>query len=491
MIHKTTSTSSIVSPCGKMCEVVLQGDYPVVGHFGDDSARLVRCSHCGYMVFDPLPTEEMLTAYYTGEYWDPERSAAEARTTYELKDFSETVATIKNAWTAIGGDITKLKVHDIGCGYGGVVNALTMADVKAIGTDLSETSIAAANQNKNHSVYRRTLEEHLPSAEAKGVNMFFMSHSLEHMPRPRDVLQQVRDALPNQGLALIRVPNGAYIAAMLSRYVDYTWFQYPAHIHYFTPASAYSLFEASGLHILDVRTLVREDHQEQLWGKLFGKEPRQLPDRIAILKALADNGLAMELQIIACRNDSSLCEASPFTGGLPRDGYYEIPGNAETWRDSNVVTQAQAEFVTGGKAGADAPWQYSYQAIDGKIYEPSWDAKQTCWIAPDGSRLHSNYTFSSPDVEFRLSKAIRSGQSVVRVRAEACLPYGEKGNTAINVYRNGDFIDNKVGMAGSRETLSILLRVSEGDVVTIGFEVKNSEWPSLYYGAAVEAVSIR
>lgn len=486
-----TLVNTTKSPCGKSCELVIQGGYPIVGHYRDDRAPMVRCTQCGYMAFDPMPTEEMLNAFYSGEYWEPEQSAGEAQRVYENGDFSGTVAAIREAWRAVGGAANELKVHDIGCGYGGVVYALNRDGVAATGSDLSITAIAAANASGNQNVFRRTLDEHLASSEAVGVNMFFMSHSLEHMPEPRGILRTLRDSLPDEGISLIRVPNGAYVAALLARYIDYTWFQYPAHIHYFTPASIYCLFEAAGLRVMDIRTLVREDHERQLWGKLFGAAPEQLPDGHALLEALAKNGMAMELQVIACRDDSSLAGQTCFSGGLSRNAVAELPAIERDIRNVTVVTQSQAEFVTGGQAADSTRWRYSYSNPDGSIHYPSWDARQTCWIAHDGSRLHSNFIYVSPDIQYRLTKRVRlplNMAGMVRVSVEGGLT-SRSGMARYTIYRNDEVLDTVVFRDGGRALFTRYVRVLDGDEVTVGFEVRDADWPVLYYGVAIEPVN--
>jgi hypothetical protein len=130
------------TPCGKALVPFAQKRTPIVGRWADQSGELMACPECGYLVFDPLPTNEELGTYYGSQYWEEGGSFEEARLSYEHGgSYKETAGVIGQLWSDIGIKDQKLRAHEIGCGYGVAVNFMRKLGIEATGSDLQVSAV--------------------------------------------------------------------------------------------------------------------------------------------------------------------------------------------------------------------------------------------------------------------------------------------------------------------------------------------------------------
>ena len=291
------STGGNLSPCGAACEPYLESGGRVKGYYEDFSSSLVRCEECGYTRFAPFPDSELLKRYYGTLYWS-DTDLRHFMNQYQVPDpgyYSELARIV----AAYGGAPRPLRIHEVGCGVGCVVNWLNQQPhVKATGSDLSQTSIAKGRELGNQAILACDLASALSEMDEK-IDVFFLSHSLEHMPDPAAELRLMASALSPRGVVVVRVPNGAYIAAQLRHMTHFHWAQYPDHLHYFTPKSLDCLFASAGLKTLEINAREREDQPPLLHNTLTGHRPQDMHDPAIMIKALAANLMTCELQAVA------------------------------------------------------------------------------------------------------------------------------------------------------------------------------------------------
>ena len=105
------------TPCGQALVPFKQKGTSIVGRWADQSAELMACPECGYLVFDPLPTNDELGTYYGSQYWEQGGSFEEARLSYEHGgSYKTTASEIAQLWSDLGIKDQKLRAHEIGCG---------------------------------------------------------------------------------------------------------------------------------------------------------------------------------------------------------------------------------------------------------------------------------------------------------------------------------------------------------------------------------------
>jgi len=94
-------------------------------------------------------------------------------------------------------------VLDFGCGAGGLIHHLRMADLNVVGIEIDR---AAREFLHAEGVLVWSQLEDIPSEARSRVRVVTLFHVLEHLPDPRPVLERMMELLPNARTLLIEVP---------------------------------------------------------------------------------------------------------------------------------------------------------------------------------------------------------------------------------------------------------------------------------------------
>lgn len=284
---------------GATLEPYAQNGQPVAMMHGASCAVLAGCPRCDYLRFEPLPDAAFLERYYAEQYWDDAALRQVAEAEYAYPGYRLQVAEILRAWTTYGGAARRPRVHDVGCGVGTLVHHLRQEGVHATGSDLSRAAIATGHALGNPALFLSPLADYLDARAGEQIDVFLMSHALEHLRDPVATLRALRDRLPRDGVLWLRVPNGLYQLARGRSWYEFSWLQYPNHLHYFTPRSLACCLAGAGLALAEITATRREDEPDKLLGGLLGRPAASLPRRDRLIEALADNLLTQELQAVA------------------------------------------------------------------------------------------------------------------------------------------------------------------------------------------------
>lgn len=284
---------------GAALEPYAQNGKPIAMTHGGAHAALAGCSHCDYLRFEPLPEPAFLERYYAEQYWDAAALRTVAEAEYGFPGYRLQVDAILRAWSDYGGAGRPPRVHDLGCGVGTLVHHLRQAGVNATGTDLSKAAIATGHGLGNAALFCSPLTDYLNARPSEQVDMFLMSHALEHVRDPVETLRELRAHLPRDGMLWLRVPNGLYQLARSRSWFAFPWLQFPNHLHYFTPRSLACCLAAAGFALAEISATRREDDPDQLLAGLLGRRASALPRADRLIEALAENLLTQELQAVA------------------------------------------------------------------------------------------------------------------------------------------------------------------------------------------------
>lgn len=259
-----------------------------------------------------MPNDEVLESYYNGTYWDVERAKVVADADYLLdaderravRGYKNDIVRVASHWLSGASGI---RVHEVGCGFGGLVHQLTKAGFDATGTDFNQAAIAEGRKRGNDRIFAETLERFLSRGGQKP-QIFVAMHCLEHMADPGKMLRQMRDALAPEGIAILRVPSGAYLPAHQLSIRRYQWHGYPWHLNLFTPRSMEIALRAAGLRLLEPSCHPFDAQEEllELVREKVGSRPEASHAEIAL--ELARQLRGRELQVIAGRDDGPHAE---------------------------------------------------------------------------------------------------------------------------------------------------------------------------------------
>lgn len=202
---------------------------------------LWRCGRCGLIFQHPQPTAAQLVRLYDRSYyeaWDLFHSEEVVRA-QKLAHFSCLI----RDWIGNGGG---LRVLDVGCGTGFFLEAAQTAGHEAFGVELSPyASRLAIERFGAHRVHAGTL--HSAPFPDSTFDVVVMCDLLEHVRRPRAILEAVAALLAPGGLCICVTPmvGGTSFELMGPRWTHYKL----EHLFYFSPRNLSALLKSEGFEV--------------------------------------------------------------------------------------------------------------------------------------------------------------------------------------------------------------------------------------------------
>ena len=232
-----------------MSEASLQRACPVCDsrcaapHWRKAELRIVRCTDCGMIYANPVPTRMATGEFYDAAGTDYYLAPAKLESDYAAVRFERELRLFRK-FCARGA------VLDVGCSSGAFLYQLQQrwpGQYETLGTDASGPPLDYAESRGVAVVRGNFLAQPLGGRTFHAVTFWAV---LEHLAEPKRFLEQAHAALKSGGLCFVLVPNLHSLAARLLgaryRYV------YEQHLNYFCPQSLTRLAE-SGFEIVTIR----------------------------------------------------------------------------------------------------------------------------------------------------------------------------------------------------------------------------------------------
>jgi SAM-dependent methyltransferase len=188
---------------------------------------LVLCATCHHVQVSTLPSPDVLAKYYASKY-SQQRSgyvdraylAVMAKRAVAQCDF------IERAGVSLAG----LRVADVGCGYGALLEELTKRGAIAIGYEYDP---ACVEHCTSRGLRVERIESESDLAKLESLDLVTLSHTLEHMRTVDDTLELLRARARH---LFIEVPRYSFDLAEQFRDQE-------GHLHFFTPDSLARLLQ--------------------------------------------------------------------------------------------------------------------------------------------------------------------------------------------------------------------------------------------------------
>jgi SAM-dependent methyltransferase len=239
-------TTQTLCPCGGHTVPLEQFGKAVHLRWRKREAPARACSRCCHVSFEP-PSEAELDDYYRTEYG----AGSETYYTYDA-DHAKAAGRAKLAERLARDfhpDHPDPVILELGCAYGGPVAELRRRGRSAFGLDLNSRAIAEGRAKGNPFIFD-VAPAQFPETTGHRADVIYSFHMLEHVRDLKVYLTALRPVLSDGGVAMFRVPNGAYLRAWLQGFASWDWFAFPDHLHMLSPASTACLVRDCGFELV-------------------------------------------------------------------------------------------------------------------------------------------------------------------------------------------------------------------------------------------------
>ena len=205
--------------------------------------KIFRCSQCGLQMQDSknsnIESIKKIEKLYTKDYYlgDANYHYQDERNSKKYQNF---------VWQARLKKIARFipapaDFLDIGCAFGGFVEAANKFDYRGVGLDISPYAVASAKAQGLNVTKGYLKAGVFPKASFDIVTLVEV---LEHLPNPRHVVQCLSDIVRPGGLVLIQTANFLAWQARLAK-GNYHYYL-PGHLFYYSTNNLRTLFEEYG-----------------------------------------------------------------------------------------------------------------------------------------------------------------------------------------------------------------------------------------------------
>ncbi|MFH1858621.1 MAG: polysaccharide deacetylase family protein [Candidatus Omnitrophota bacterium] len=218
--------------------------------FKKDSFTIVECSACRIQFASPLPSEDELEHFYTGNYFRGKRGSSQMGYD-DYFDDPVVLAEAEKRLEKVQRFRHQGKLLDVGCAAGYFLKAAEKAGWEVQGVEISEEASRYARELLKLDVRTGTLfDVKFPSETFDVVTLWDV---LEHIPDPSAFLCEIHRLLRGEGLLVVLTPN---IAGLRARLMGRNFIGYrpPEHLYYFSPASLQTLILKTGFAPVSIET---------------------------------------------------------------------------------------------------------------------------------------------------------------------------------------------------------------------------------------------
>lgn len=197
--------------------------------------RVVRCLRCGLIYANPQEDLKGVELKYCNMEDDVYISEEQGRRS-AARIILDKIAKYRR----------KGKILDIGCATGFLLDEARKQGWQAYGVELSKWAVNFAREKFNLDIYEGLV------VEAKFPYNYFdavvMIDTIEHLPNPRQALEEIRRILKPDGILCISTPD---IESFSSRILTARWWGIQqSHLYYFSKKTFTKLLDATGFNVI-------------------------------------------------------------------------------------------------------------------------------------------------------------------------------------------------------------------------------------------------
>jgi SAM-dependent methyltransferase len=232
-----------------------------VGRVGE--WHIGRCPSCALVRVNPVPffepSPEFSEMSREFQYTRFQHAVTDEVFRHDLEQFRNQSAV---ALHLSEGVRSSRRFLDVGCGYGGTVQAAAQTGWDAVGIDIDPALVASGRERFGVDLRCGTLPD--PRLEEGRFGFIRMRDVIEHLPNPLEVLIEVRRLLAPGGVLLVATPNEGSLPTWVRDVVGVrrevvATVNPPHHLHGFSPSTLRRVLLRAGLHPLEIGTVTPTD----------------------------------------------------------------------------------------------------------------------------------------------------------------------------------------------------------------------------------------
>lgn len=184
----------------KLCHICNSNDFTSLHKEND--YQIYECNKCGVLFTNSI---EGIEDEITEDYWsDIEEDSTKNFAKYEQNHKYYVKCVLKIFQTS-----KKIKLLDIGCGFGFFIHHAKSKGIDVSGIDLSKLSTDYASKIMGlKNIFNHNITSHLQTKRHYDVITAF--NVFEHVHRPKIMAERMYKIVKNNGYILIRVPNATF-----------------------------------------------------------------------------------------------------------------------------------------------------------------------------------------------------------------------------------------------------------------------------------------
>jgi 2-polyprenyl-3-methyl-5-hydroxy-6-metoxy-1,4-benzoquinol methylase len=243
-------------------------------HMTPGEFHIVRCNRCGLVYLNPRPTLETIPSLYQEDYgpYQTFKKHKKERLGYihhlilsNFYNYPGKRSTLqrlvllpfylRNKWYSKKVRIIPFtgegRLLDVGCGNGAFLYSMRQLGWDVWGVEPNEKAVQHVYEELGLKNVKGSLllEQGYEDQQFDVVTLW---HSLEHMPNPREVLEEIHRILKLNGLLLIAAPNIKSYAAQRFKNLWYA-LDAPRHLIHFSPDTLSYLLKVTGFTVQEIR----------------------------------------------------------------------------------------------------------------------------------------------------------------------------------------------------------------------------------------------
>jgi 2-polyprenyl-3-methyl-5-hydroxy-6-metoxy-1,4-benzoquinol methylase len=210
------------------------------------------CTDCGFVYSSPRMTAKSFAEFYDSEYRRLYVGTEKPGDAFfkDQRFRGEKIYNYLKSRGLIKG--SNLKVLEIGCGAGGILEYFKSQGHDVCGMDLGEEYLMYGVENHNLSLKKGGIADVDANNKA---DIIIYSHVVEHLLDLPAELEMIKKHLSNSGIVYIEVPGLRYIHSTYE--MNFLKYVQNAHTYHFTKSSLINIFNIHGLYALDADEQVR------------------------------------------------------------------------------------------------------------------------------------------------------------------------------------------------------------------------------------------